>query len=366
MKEFKPIVEEVKLGPVGMRRRPPIRGGLATVLEGREGYKTFEPHDPPTMADMIAGNHRRLYRVDLSPYSVALRFDVPCRGDAWHFHANAMLTVSVSDPAAVVRLRMVDASVVESLIMRRLRQLSRGFNVAEVEQAEEALNDYLQNQDFPEVGFRIKYGWVTLAVDESEVQYRRHDVLLRRDMERAAGQDELQRQQAEFAAARNRAEANHRRELEALQAHHEAELQRTRTESELKLQTEREAHRRQLENERIAIYRQAIQMDVPDLLLLRLATHPEDADTVVNILANQERAKLNIHLQFFESILNKEDVVHAWQLEEPVLKMLQRFVEVFTPLGRGQDTAIPVDARVMETADGNNQQERHQTTGLDS
>ena len=363
MKEFKPIVEEVKLGPVSRRPRPTMRGGLATVLEGRDGYKTFQPHNPPTMADMIAGTYRRLYRVDLSPYSVTLQFDLPCRGDAWQFHANAVLTVSVFDPAAVVRLRMVDASVVESLIMRRLRQLSRGFDVAEVERAEEALNDYLQDQEFPEVGFGIKYGWVTLAVDESEVQYRRQDVLLRRDKERSAGQDELQRQQAEFAAARNRAEANHRQELEALQANHEAELERTRTESELRLQTERETHRRQLENERIAIYRQAIQMEVPDLLLLRLATHPEDSDTVINILARQEQAKLNIHLQFFESILNKEDVVHAWQLEDPVLKMLRRFVEAFTPLARGQGDAIPVETPVIEPADDNGQQARHQTDG---
>jgi hypothetical protein len=369
MKEFKPIVDEVKLGPMTMRHRLPPKGGLATVLEARGGYSTFEPHDPPKIADLMTGSYKRLYRVDISPYSVALMFDLPSQGDAWQFHANAVLTVSVSDPATVVRLRMVDASVVESLIMRNLRQRSRRFDIADIEKAEEALNEYLHDQEFPEVGFKIKYGWITLGVDESEVQYRQQHVLLRRDKERAAGRDELERQQAEFAAARNRDEAGHRQELDRLHAEHEVELERMLTKSRLELESEREAHRRTLEKERIEIYQQAVQMDVPGLLVLRLATHPEDADTVINILASQERAKLDVHLQFFQAMLDKEDVVHAWQLEEPVLKMLRRLVEVFTlsreraaigegpepPVAVEQGVSIPVEATLIEPKDGDGQ-----------
>jgi hypothetical protein len=331
MKEFKPIVEEVKLGPMTVRHRLPPKGGLATVVEARDGYRKYEPHNPPKVGDLIAaGGYKRLYRVDVSPYSVALRFDLPSRGDAWQFHANAMLTVSVADPTTVVRLRMADASVVESLIMRELRKRSRAFDITDIEQAEEALNDYLQDQEFPEVGFKIKYGWISLGVDESEVKYRQQAGQLLRDKDRAAGRAELERQQAEFAAERNQYEAEHRQVLDRLHAEHEIQLEQLQNQSRLELERVREAHRRELEKQRIAVYKDAVQMDIPGLLVLRLATHPEDADTVIKILAAEERTKLDVHLEFFREMLAREEVVHAWQLEEPVLKMLRRLVEVFT------------------------------------
>jgi hypothetical protein len=348
MKEFKPIVDEVKLGPMTVRHRLPPKGGLATVVEARGGYTTFEPHSPPKIGDLKIGGYKRLYRVDISPFSVALKFDLPSRGDAWQFHASAVLTVSVSDPATVVRLRMVDASVVESLIMRELRKRSRGFDIVDIEKAEEKLNEYLHDQVFDEVGFKIRYGWITLGVDDSEIQYFQHDIRLQRDKERAAGREELERQQADFAAARNQQETEHRQRLDRLQAAHELMLERLRADSTLQLEREREQHRRTLERERIAIYQDAIRMDVPGLLLLRLATHPEDADAVIKILASQEREKLNVHLEFFRDMLHREEVVHAWQLEEPVLKMLRRLVEVFTlsserAIGEGPEAPIAVE-----------------------
>jgi hypothetical protein len=364
MKEFKPIVEEVKLGPMTVRHRLPPKGGLATVVEARDGYRKYDPHNPPKISDLIAaGGYKRLYRVDISPYSVALKFDLPSRGDAWQFHASAMLTVSVSDPATVVRLGMADASVVESLIMRELRKRSRSFDIAEIEQAEEALNDYLQDQEFKEVGFKIKYGWISLGVDESEVKYRQQAGQLRRDRERAEARDELERQQAAFAAARNEYEAEHQQKLDRLHTEHQAALERIQNQSRLALERVREEHRRQLEKERIAVYKEAVDMDIPGLLVLRLATHPEDADTVINILAAQEQRKLNVHVQFFQDMLAREEVVHAWQLEEPVLKMLRRLVEVFTlssertAVGSGSEPpiaveqGIPVEATLMEPKD---------------
>ena len=272
------------------RPRPTPEPGVAFVLfqEGQPLVMLW-PGDQLTAGEVRWGNYKTIYRVDITEHWLGFNCTLPCQSDAFDFHAEVQVACSVDDPITIVERNVVSArAVLEPLITRTMRNISRNYDVEESAAAERAITEAVEREAYA-VGFKLNRFVVKLSLEEDARAHIRKLKQIERDKERARKEAEL------------------------------GKLERQRDELEL------ERIRMKMD-----FYGPLIKEGHWQLLALQLTNHPEDVATVAQMLNQQRQAEMDQQLKALKIML-EEDALEGFQMEEAGKRVLQRFVESFGP-----------------------------------
>ncbi|HID29832.1 MAG TPA: hypothetical protein EYP19_07480 [Desulfobacterales bacterium] len=267
--------------------RPTPEPGVALVLF-REGQPlvTLWPGDRLTAGEVRWGNYKTIYKVDVTEHSFDFNCTLPCESDAFDFQAEVQVTCSVDNPAVIVERNITDTSaVLEPLIIRTMRGISRDYDVEESAAAEKAISRAVESEPY-NVGLRLNRFVVKLSLEEEARAHIRRLRQIERDKER-------ERREAELGKLRD-----------------ELEMERMKMKMDFYSPLIREGHWQ--------------------LLALQLTNHPEDVVAVAQMLSQQRQAEMDHQLKALKIML-EEDALEGFQIEEAGKRVLQRFVESFGP-----------------------------------
>ncbi|MFD4755981.1 MULTISPECIES: SPFH domain-containing protein [unclassified Streptomyces] len=176
-----------------VRNRPPTHAERALVLLAPNGKAhTYLPGQQPTRGELVSGNFRTLYEVDLGVRHLSLRHELPSRGDAAFFVAEVDLTWRVTDAAVIVNRRIRDVrALVEPRLRSLMRRATRRFDIEDSAKAEDAVAEALADTELAaDEGLTLSYE-VRLSLDSEAM--RQFSALrgLRHEIERTRGQHAL-------------------------------------------------------------------------------------------------------------------------------------------------------------------------------
>jgi len=281
------------------QQRPAPEPGVALVL-CREGQPlvTLWPEDRLTAGEAMWGNYSSAHRVDVTEHSFTFDCTLPCESDAFDFQAEVHLTCYVDDPAVVVERNVSDArGVLEPLIVRTMRSISRDYDVQEIAAAEKAITQAVSAESY-DVGFVLSRFVVELSLEEEARYHIREQIEWHKERER---------KEAELASQRDALEMERRRM-------------------------------------KIDFYGPLIRGGHWELLALQLTNNPEDVRSVAQMLDEERGAQMEQQLVALRIML-EEDAVEGFQLQvkDAGKRVLRRFVDMFgldleTPaLEQGED-----------------------------
>lgn len=246
--------------------RPTPEPGIALVLF-REGHPLviLWPGDRLTAGEVSWGNYKILYKVDITEHSFDFDCTLPCKSDAFDFHAGVQVTCAVDDPAVIVARNVTDArAVLEPLIISAMRSISRDYDVEKSGAAERAITQAVESAAY-NVGLKIYRFMVKLSLEEearANIRKRRLD---------------------------------------------NWEIERTKL--------------------KMDFYLPLIQGEHWALLAVHLANHPEDVATVAKMVRDQREADMDRKVKLLEKML-AEGVVDGFQIfPEGAVPSLRRLIE---------------------------------------
>lgn len=301
---YNPIIgREAIFRPRLFHPRPTPEPGVALVLFG-EGQPpvTLWPGDRLTASEARWGNYQIVHKVDITEHSLSFNCILPCQSDAFDFHAEVQIACAVDDPALIVERNTADVRLIlEPLIIRTMRSISRRYGVEESSRAEEAITEELENEAY-DIGININRSVVRLRLEEDARDYIRK-------------QEDIRRR-----TVLDKAEIERQREVEATQAALEAERQKLR---QAEVQWELERKKMMMD-----FYGPLVRDGHWQLLALQLADHPEDVVTIAQMLSQQRQAEMEHKLRALKTML-EENALEGFPIEDAARRVLQRFVESF-------------------------------------
>lgn len=285
---YNPIIDEEDIPRFRLfKSRPAPEPGVALVLY-KEGQPlvTLWPKDRMTAGEARWGKYKKVYKVDVTEHSFTFDCVLPCESDAFDFQAHIQVTCSVDDPALIVDRDLTDArDVLEPLIVRTMRGISRDYDVVQSAAAETAIVQAIGNESY-DVGLELSRVVVELSLEEAARAHIRELRRIERDKEREKKEAELERQRDQL------------------------EMERMRT--------------------KMDFYAPLIKEEQWQLLALQLTNHPDDVATVANMLRQQRQTEMEQQLKALRIML-EEDALEGFQMEDAAKRVLRRFVEGFAP-----------------------------------
>jgi uncharacterized protein YegL len=196
----------------------------------------------PSQWEIRRKRYRSRYEVDLSDHHRTVQLDqspLPAQGGATFFDCTVDVSFRVSDPVAVVRRHVTDAlQIIYSHLITAFYPVARRYAITDAQGAEDALNRLFSRPEVLEQGMTIFRCKVRLLPDQNT---QKHAV--------------------------DAAEVRHQQNLRDIE-------QRARLEAENR---EREALSR-------------LSVDVQSLVLDHLAKHPDQTESVLQLLSGREEA----------------------------------------------------------------------------
>lgn len=174
-----PIANVRTLGPWRvLGRRPVVAHDTCLVLLTSTGeLEVVEDRLPATK--WTFGHIRKYFEVDMKRHRQVAPLMLPCKNDILKFRANLEVHWRVVDPEEVVRSKVTDgAGDFAASAGTSLRRRSRDFDLDQLGEAEEVLNDVLARQ-IPQTSHGIEVIAATLEVDHDNM-LRAHELMKRR------------------------------------------------------------------------------------------------------------------------------------------------------------------------------------------
>lgn len=154
-------------------RRPPVCARTARVFVTSSGRCVeYRPEKQPTTGELLFSGVRTMYDVDLSVHVTQLEAAPPSNGDKIAFSANIDLIWQVIQPSKVVLSGVSDVrQAVAPVLLRRLRSVTRQFQIEDPEKAERAANG-----EFADGTLGVEFGlsfqvFIRLAMDEHTLRH---------------------------------------------------------------------------------------------------------------------------------------------------------------------------------------------------
>ncbi|MFI5496338.1 hypothetical protein [Actinoplanes sp. NPDC051859] len=284
------------------------------------------------------------YEVDLAHRTTWVTLDLPAAEEAFSFTAKVCFTWTVADPAAVVRFGIRDTkAIIWRYLDQLLRGVSRQYGIEDSGPAEEEMNRRLQKEPGDlDYGLRLSMITVNLHLDAAAQQHLASRVESRRATELARDEHELHvlREQHTLAEARmrgqlERAQAQHERDMESVRSRHLAELELANAKHSRIVDELLTSKDLALKKQRLTFYRNALEGNSSDVLVLQLIEHPEDIGAVVEMLNSGTEISYDRSRKIMQDLLQQE-MVHAADVEslrQNVVEQLSSALNVRAPQG---------------------------------
>lgn len=309
--------------------RPVPEPGTALVLY-REGQPliTLWPGDRLTSGEVAWGNYRSIYKVDITEHSFSFNCTLPCRGEAFEFHAQVNVTYSVENPSLVVERNITDArAVLEPLIINTMRNISRRYEVEQSAEAEKAIIESVREESKKYgTGLKLVRFVVELSLEEDARKHRRQVRQIKRAKEIERAQAELERQRIM--------------------------LEKERTQMKMDF------------------YGPLIREGQWQLLALYLANHPDDVATIEQIIRQHRQAEIENQLRALKIMLEEDaiegwqvEAVEGWQTEEIGKRLLRRLLDSLGPTLEVKALEGPIATEAEEREEMKDQAPRRQKKG---
>ncbi|MGF1937692.1 MAG: hypothetical protein RM347_025435 [Nostoc sp. ChiQUE02] len=298
---YNPIVSKEALRWGLLQRRPVPEPGTALVFvgDGQPLLTITQGQRGPTKGEMVWGKYNMLYKVDISEHPLSFRCDLPCKTDAFDFHAEVKFNCSVHEPEIIVQRNVTDVyEVLEPLIDHVMRSMSRSYEFKEVGIAEREIGDRVK-QEVYDAGFQLNRFVLKLSL-EQEVRDR-----IRR---KTNIQEEV--------------------EVDITSIKGKSELEKTVIEEQNKLEKLKiESDKLEIERLRIKMdfYNEIIQTGSLQLLVLQLAKNPNDVMAVAQMLNQQRQLAVDNEVKLLEVLL-KEDAIEGSQFDDAGKHIVQRLM----------------------------------------
>lgn len=273
---IRPIISEHQVGRLDfLRGTPPPEARLTRVYIAQNGeLMAFEPHQPPRAIELVRRGVRMMYEIDMGMHSASIEIDLPSRGDAFEFHASIDLHWRVTNPCQVVYDGISDLkAAISPLVVARLRSITRGFDIEDVEQAELVANEELAREPIGvQFGLQI-VAFVRLAMDQASRDYA--------DTERRLARQE--------------------KVEELTQA----------------VRTKQEEHKRARLEQRVSYYRTIIDSGDTTQFALQLAQNPDEVEAVAKALMGERDTRRRELFNFITKLI-ESDALDRWEVDDHV------------------------------------------------
>lgn len=349
---YNPILSTEDLARRGLLQPPPIpEPGVALVCTGNgkplltlvQGQKTLTWGEARWV-------YNKLYRVDMTEHSLGFQYDIPCKGDAFKFHAEITFCCSVRDPQKIVNSNITDvAQWIKSSVEETMRIVSRKYDEKDSGNAEIEMRDVV-NKAIYKSGFNLSNFTLKLSLQKEvadrirdqtrlaeEIQVERIKQNLLREKTRFEIEQEEQKVELERKRIEQQQALENDLRLKDLQAklqHQELEQRLAQQQAEFELK---------LMEQKTNFYGSMLQSGNVQLLALQLAQNPEDVRAILQALNQQKQIEREHNIRILQTLLDA-DVVEGWQLTEVGKRALQELIGApKVPQPILQDTATTSD-----------------------
>jgi hypothetical protein len=331
---YNPILSTEDLARRGLLQRPPIpEPGVALVCSGNgkplltlvQGQKTL------TWGEARWG-YNKLYRVDMTEHSLSFQCDVPCKGDAFRFHAEITFRCSVRDPETVVNRNIIDvAQWIKSSVEEIMRIVSRKYDVKDSGNAETEMRNVV-NKAIYESGFNLSNFILKLSLQQEVADWIRDQTRLQEEIRLEKTKQNLVWEKTQFEVEQEEQKVElERKRIEKQQALEndlrlkdlQAKLQHQALEQRL-AQQQAEFELKLIE-QKTKFYSSILQSGNFHLLALQLAQSPEDVRAILQVLNQQKQVEREHNIRILQTLLDA-DVVEGWQLTEVGKRALQELI----------------------------------------
>jgi hypothetical protein len=299
--------------------------------------------EPPTVKQRLRQRYWR-YEVDVAHHTTWVTLKLPAAEEAFSFTAKVCFTWMVADPAAVARFGIRDTkTIIWRYLDQLLRGVSRKYGIEDNGPAEEEMNRRLQKEPGDlDYGLRLTLMAVNLYQDAEAQKHLASRVGSRRATEIARDEHQLHvlREQNTLAEARlrgdlERAQAQHARDMESVRSKHVADLELANAKHSQVVDELLTSKELALKKQRLTFYRNALEGNSSDVLVLQLVEHPEDIGTVVDMLNSGTEISYDRSRKIMQDLL-QQDMVHAADVEplrQNVVDQLSSALNVAAPPG---------------------------------
>ena len=394
---YNPILETKNLDRQGLFQKPPVpEAGVALIFsgDGRPLLTVMQGQKTITWGEARWG-YNKLYRVDMTEHPLSFKCDLPCKGDAYQFHAEVTFRCSVHNPQAIVQRNITDvAQWIQSSVEEIMRDISRQYDIKDSGNAEIPMR-YAVNKAISESGFNLSNFTLKLSLEEEVLNWLKEETRILENIQQEQTQQKLERQRRQFELEQEeqRAElAQKQTEQQQIQDNEfkrkeiEAKLEQQRLEQEFaqkqveqqqmleaqfnlrNLQAKKEQqilehqlHQKQAEFElklmeqKTTFYSSILQAGNLQILALQLAQSPGDVQAILQALNQEKQLDRAYKIQVLQTLLNA-DAIEGWQLTEVgkrAITELMGTAEQFLPAAPSSTNNDQVQAQAQPSKEPN-------------
>ncbi|MFB2891602.1 hypothetical protein ACE1CI_01530 [Aerosakkonemataceae cyanobacterium BLCC-F50] len=311
---YNPILTKEELGRWRIfQQRPVPEPGTALVFfgEGQTLVSIIQGQKGLTGGEMFWGKYNLLYKVDMSEHPLSFRCDLPCKTDAFDFHAEVKFNCLVHDPEMIVRRNVTDVrKILEPLIIEVMRNMSREYEVEQSGIAEREIGDRVKKEVY-DVGFQLNRFTLTLSL-EQETRDR----------------------------IREKKRIQETTELEKINIQGMLELEKEKQ----KLAMQREQFEIERMKLKIDFYGPIIQAGNWQLLTMQLIQRPEDVAVIAEAINQQKQIERDHQIKMLKMLLDA-DALEGSQIGEVGKRLLQGLI------GLTEQSTPALESRILNNSE---------------
>jgi len=333
---YNPILGVENLARRGLLQRPPIpEPGVALVCSGNDKplLTLLQGQKSLTWGEARWG-YNKLYRVDMTEHPLSFQCDVPCKGDAFKFHAEITFRCTVRDPEEVVKRNVTNVSQwVKSSVEETMRTVSRKYDVKKSGNAEIEMRGVV-NKAICESGFDLTNFTLKLSLPQEIADWIRTQARIHEDIQLEKVKQGLVREKTRFEIEQEERRAEQKRKQIWQQQKLENDLRLEDLQAKLQQQNLEQSLARQqadfelkLMEQKTNFYSSMLKSGNLQLLALQLAQNPEDVRAILQALNQQKQIEREHNIKILQTLLDA-DVIEGWQLTEVGKRALQELIGV--------------------------------------
>jgi hypothetical protein len=333
---YSPILSIEELASRGLLQRPPIpEPGVALVFSGNgKPLLTLLQGQKSLTWGEVRWGYNKLYRVDMTEHPLNFHCDVPCKGDAYKFHAEITFRCTVRTPEVVIRRNITDvAQWVKSSVEEIMRTVSRKHDVKDSGNAEIEMRNAV-NKAIYESGFNLSKFTLKLSLQQEIADWVQTQTRIQEEIKLEKTKQDLVREKTRFEIEKEEQRSDQERKRLKKQQELENDLRLKDLEAKLQQQELEQRLAQQhaefelkLMEQKTNFYSSILQSGNLQLLALQLAQNPEDVRAILQALSQQKQIEREHNIRILQTLLDA-DVVEGWQLTEVGKRALQELIGV--------------------------------------